>query len=171
MALVFELVVNYGQNPSAAAEGSRIVQHHQPLRAGNHEVPLHPPLLTEITSVDGGRYLEMSVMPVAVGYNVAIDRDRPRLSLNLGELTELGHGLYRLLARLNGYRAARVGWDPEPFVDLGELRQEWLEELTHGDLPGLVLSDEVRRSFPPCAGFEAFSPGFSWIPYDGERRT
>jgi len=170
VALAFELVINYGQNLAAAAEACRVANTHPPLRAGKHEVSLHPSLLREVMASDGGRYLEMSVLPVGVGYNVALDRNKPRLSLTLEELNELGNGLYGLLSRFTGYLAAKVGWDPEPLIDLGDLRQEWLEELADGALPGLVLADEIRQSFPPSRGFEVFSAGFTWIPYEGERR-
>lgn len=171
MALAFELVVNYGRDRRAAAEACRVAAAHPPLRAGTHDVLLHPPLQREVSARDGGRYLEISVLPVAVGCNVALDRHRPQLSLTLEELNELGNGLYALLSQFQGYLAAQVGWDPEPFVDIGELRHEWLAELTRGDLSGLVLSEDIHRSFPEAAGFQQFSPGFKWIPYEGEHRT
>jgi hypothetical protein len=66
---------------------------------------------------------------------------------------------------MRGYEAAMVGWDPEGFIDLAELRSDWSEELAAGDLLGLVLSEAVRRTLAPNTTFEPFAPGFEWLPY------
>jgi hypothetical protein len=168
VALAFELVVNYGRDRLRAQQACALVSAEPPFSIGEHTVPLHPPLLNEVVSEDGERYLELSVLPVAVGCNVAMDRDAPRLPLSPEELTELGLQLYRLLTRFTGYLAAKVGWDPEPLVDVAELRGEWLDEVARGELPGLVLADEILGTFPASVGFEEFEAGFSWIPYRGE---
>lgn len=179
MALAFELVINYGGHRQAVELARAVVSEYPPLRAGHHAVPLHRPLLSDLRSdprrglrvPEAEPYLELSILPVGVGYGVALDRDHPRLQLTTDELTELGYGLYRLLSQLTGYQAAMVGWDPEDLVDLAELRSEWSEELGAGLLPGLVLSHEVLRSLSAGAGFQPFASGFDWIPYQGERRV
>ncbi|WP_433227474.1 hypothetical protein [Actinomadura formosensis] len=102
------------------------------------------------------------------GCKVALDGNRPQLRLTSEELSELGSGLYTLLATLTGYRAARVGWDPEVFVDPVELRREWSEELAAGALPGLVVAEDVRLGVPMNA-FVRFTDGFRWIPYESGR--
>ncbi|MEU6352721.1 hypothetical protein ABZ896_25910 [Streptomyces sp. NPDC047072] len=70
------------------------------------------------------------------------DGSLPRFELTAAEHTELGHQLYELLAQFDGYVAAMVGWDPESFVDLAELRSEWSDELDEGGIHGLVLCEE-----------------------------
>jgi hypothetical protein len=168
MAIVFELVINYGNDQVAAANASRLVAEHPPLTAGPHHVRLHPPLIHTVRDSAGDQYLEMSIIPIQVGFGVALDEHRPRLPLTVEELSELGDGLYSVLATLTGYRAARVGWDPEPFLDPIELQREWAEELAAGTLPGLVLAEDIQLGVP-MRGFESFAHGFVWIPYQGER--
>jgi len=65
---------------------------------------------------------------------------------------------------MRGYLAAMVGWDPEGVVDLAELRADWSEELSRGELPGMVLSTEARRTLAPSTRFEPFADGFEWLP-------
>jgi hypothetical protein len=169
MALVFELVVNYGQNHAAAEQAVRVAAAHPPLAVGGHRIPLHPPSMSTIHSAEDGSYLELSVVPVGIGSGVPLDRNRDRLHLTGEELSDVGRGLYSLLAKFRGYRAAFVGWDPETFVDPTELRTEWAEELSAGELSGLVLAEELHRLLPHSRGFQPFAPGHVWIPYTGER--
>lgn len=179
MALAFELVINYGRHRQAVEHASAVVSEYPPLRAGRHAVPLHRPVLSDLGAdrrralrvPEAEPYFELSILPVGVGYGAGLDGDHPRLQLTTDELTELGHGLYRLLSQFTGYQAAMVGWDPENLVDLAELHTEWSDELGPGLLPGLVLSHEVRRSLSGGAGFQPFVFGFDWIPYQGERRA
>ena len=168
MAIVFELVINYGHDHAAVEDACRLVAAHPPLPAGPHRVGLHRPLTNTVRDAAGHPYIEMSVVPAQVGVNVGLDGRRPRLALTAAELSELGGGLYSLLATLTGYRAARVGWDPEAFVDPVELRQEWAEELAEGALPGLVLAEDLHLDVSTHA-FVPFADGFAWIPYEGER--
>jgi hypothetical protein len=179
MALAFELVINYGRHRQAVEHARAVVSEYPPLRAGRHAVPWHQPVLSDLGAdprralrvPEAEPYLELSILPVGVGYGVGLDRDHPRLQLTTDELTELGHGLYRLLSQFRGYQAAMAGWDPEHLVDLAELHTEWSEELGAGMLPGLVLSHAARRSLSAGAGFQPFGSGFDWIPYQGERRA
>lgn len=170
MAIVFELVINCGHDRGAAENASRRVAAHSPLTAGPHQVRLHKPLTSTVRDAAGEPYLEMSVVPAQVGFGVGLDGRQPRLPLTAKELSELGNGLYSLLATLTGYRAARVGWDPENFVDPVELQQEWAEELAAGALPGLVLAEDLQLS-TSMRGFVPFADGFVWIPYEGERSS
>lgn len=168
MAIVFELVVNFGANHAAAGQARAAVLDHHDLPAGGYRIPLHEALLTTTRSNSGTEYLEMSVLPAGVGFGVAMDRGRRAVRLTSDELSELGYGLYGLLRQFTGYRAAQVGWDPEGRTDPDELRTEWTEELAGGRLPGLVLADDVHQELQG-SGFTRFAPGHVWIPYRGEQ--
>ncbi|MFJ8645191.1 hypothetical protein ACIRNI_03600 [Streptomyces sp. NPDC093546] len=162
MAIYFELVVNFGDNiqaaRDAAAESIRWV-----LRAGDHRVPLHRSMPRTV-----GAYTQLSIVPVAVGWGVPADRGLPKLELTGAELTDLGHQLYALLAKFDGYVAAQVGWEPEAFVDPAELKAEWSEELVEGSLHGLVVSDTLHGELGLGDAYVPFQPGYRWIPYRGE---
>jgi hypothetical protein len=64
---------------------------------------------------------------------------------------------------------AIAGRNPEGLVDLDELRTEWASEVTTGQMPGLVLSDDLHDELHG-SGFTRFAPGFRWVPYRGEHR-
>lgn len=164
MAWCFELVVNFGANLEAAKAAALTEVRPSALRVGGHAIPLHRPL---IRAADG--YTEMSVLPVAVGVKVAIDGTLPRIRLTAAEFTELGNQLYGLLARFDGYVAAMVGWDPEQWVDVEELKSEYLEDLAEGKVRGLVLSDALHAELGLGAEYADFRPGYRWIPYQGEQ--
>jgi hypothetical protein len=164
MAIIFELVINFGNDRSAAETAAHLLTAHPPLAAGRHQIPLHRPLFDTVRDASGEPYLQMSVIPAQVGFGCALDKGRPRLPLTPAELSELGNGLYSVLTTLTGYRAAQVGWDPEDFVDPVELRQQWVEELAAGTLPGLVLA-ETLLSDAPTQAFVPFTNGFIWLPY------
>ena len=166
MAIVFALVLNFPDRGTADAAVPAI-RRHPPVRAGRHRIAPHQPLIRELR---GPGFHEVSVIPAGVGHGVGLDRSDQRIRLTADEFTELGHGLYALLATLSGYRAARVGWDPECFVDPGELGEEWAEELAAGDLPGLVLADDLDLGVE-THGFTRFTAGYRWIPYRGETRS
>lgn len=168
MATVFELVVNFGLNHAAAERAHAIALGHPPLRAGEHRIPLHEPLLVTARSHGGNTYLEMTVLPVGVGSGVAMDHRYQIIRLTSAELSDLGHGLYGLLRQFTGYHAAQVGWDPEGRVDLDELRSGWTAELAAGRLPGLTLAEGVHQRLQG-SGFTRFASGHVWIPYRGER--
>lgn len=168
MAIAFELVANFGANHAAAEQARAAVLGHPLLRAGEHRIPLHQPLLRTTRSDSGNEYLEMVVLPIGIGAGVAMDRGHQVVRLAAEELSELGHALYGLLRQLTGYRAAQVGWDPEGRVDFDELQSDWKEELATGRLPGLVLAEDVHHELQG-SGFTRFAPGYVWIPYQGER--
>ena len=170
MAIVFELVINFGLDRGAADDAVRLVRTHPPVTAGKHRVLLHDPLLNVVRGIGGEPHVEMSIVPARVGWNVGLDRGDARLALTAAELTELGAGLYQLLRQLTDYRVAQVGWDPEGLVDLAELEQEWADEIAAGQMNGLVLAEDMRHQLVTDA-FEPFAVGFIWIPYRGDPRT
>jgi hypothetical protein len=168
VAICFELVVNFGDNAKAAQDAaltaSKPSVHPSVLRAGPHSIPLHRPLLAT-----RGPYIELSFLPAAVGRGVALDGSLPRFPLTAAEFTELGHQLYGLLGKFDGYLTARVGWDPEDLLDPAELRAEWSRELTDGSLHGLVLCERLHFELGLGDDYVPFRPGYRWIPYRGEQ--
>lgn len=100
---------------------------------------------------------------------MGLDGTLSRTRLSAAELTELGRGLYRLLARFDGYAAAEVGWDPEGFVDPAELRSGWTDELAGGSIDGLVLCEALHDELGLGGKYAEFGPGYLWIPYRGEK--
>lgn len=164
MAICFELVVNFGDNLEGAQSAALTNPSPMTIRAGNHRIPLHRALLNR-----SGSYIELSVMPVAVGWGVGWDGTLTRTRLSAAELTKLGGGLYILLAKFNGYVAAKVGWDPEGFLDPVELRSDWADELAEGTINGLVLCETLRDELGLGDNYAEFQPGYLWIPYRGER--
>ncbi|MEV4534465.1 hypothetical protein AB0J82_11610 [Asanoa sp. NPDC049518] len=169
MAIAFELVVNFGSEGDAARAACDLARSAAAIPVGERTIRLHEPLLASTAGSDGGSYLELSVLPVGVGWGVVLDRGHEPVRLSAAELTTLGRALYDLLATFSGYQAAKVGWDPEWQIDLAELRQDWADELATGDptLSGLVLAEAVLADLRGRR-FVPFSPGFRWIPYLGE---
>lgn len=165
MAICFELVVNFGDNVEAARTAALTEPRPGVLRAGPHRIPLHRPTLCTWNS-----HIELSILPVAVGYGVVSDGTLPAFRLTAAELTELGHQLYTLLAQFDGYVAAKVGWDPEGLVDPDELKADWTpDELSDGGFHGLVLSEELHAELGLGDSYVTFRPGYRWIPCRGEK--
>ncbi|MFB7718498.1 hypothetical protein [Nocardia sp. NPDC056100] len=166
VAICFELVVNFGDNIDAARAAvlscSR-TSGRGPLGVGDHQIPLHAPLLRT-----DGPFIELSILPVAVGFGVALDGTVPRFALTAAELTALGNHLYELLAAFDGYVAATVGWDPEWMIDPAELKREWFDEPGEASPHGLVLSEATHAELGLGDGSIVFQPGYRWIPYRGE---
>ncbi|PXX60870.1 hypothetical protein DFR70_10961 [Nocardia tenerifensis] len=165
MAICFELVINFGDNIDAAraAALTRTTPRPTTFAVGDHHIPLHTALLRA-----DGPFIELSLVPVAVGHRVALDGTIPRFDLTADELTELGRQLYGLLAGFDGYVAAKVGWDPEDMIDPVELRTHWLDELEAGDLDGVVLCDAFYEELGLGDNYDVFRPGYRWVPYRGE---
>jgi hypothetical protein len=164
MAICFELVVNFGANAEAAQAAALANATPMTLQAGSHRIPLHRALLN-----GSGPYIELSVLPVSVSWGLPMDGTLPRTRLAAAELTELGNGLYVLLAKFSGYVAAKVGWDPEGFLDPAELRSDWADELADGTINGLVLCEALHAELGLSANYVEFQPGYLWIPYRGEK--
>jgi len=165
VAICFELVVNFGDDLEAAKAAALIDRWPYVLSAGAHRIPLHRPMLRTDES-----HVELSILPVGVGYGVLADGSlRRRFPLTAAELTELGHQLYQLLARFDGYIAAKVGWDPESLLDLDDLKSDCAEELRDGTFDGLVLSEQFHAELNLGDDYVEFQPGYRWIPYRGEK--
>jgi hypothetical protein len=162
MAMCFELVVNFGQNTEAAHAAALVNPKAFTLQAGKHRIPLHRAALNRNRG-----YIEMTVLPVGVGFRVGADGTMPRNTLSAAEFTDLGMGLYRLLSEFSGYVAAAVGWDMESLVDPEDLRENWDVELANGDIHGLVLSDALYREVGLGDGWAEFQPGYQWRPWRG----
>lgn len=167
MAICFELVVNFGDNLEAAQSTLLALASAYPttLQAGSRRIPLHRPILS------GRARSELAVIPVSVGFLVGLDGTLPTTKLTLAELTELGHGLYRLLAKFSGYVAAKVGWDPEGLTYPSELRNDWADELADGSIDGLVLCEALYAELGLGSNYVEFRPGYRWIPYRGEKTS
>jgi hypothetical protein len=173
--MIFELVVNFGQNTEAArsaaswnpdARSSPVTT----LPAGSHRIPLHRPHMTFGPGFESEEtHTELAVIPVGVGLRLPMDGTVPRFRLTAAELTELGTGLYQLLATFDGYLAAMIGWDVDSFVDPEYIAGT--EELETGWWKGLVLCealrDELGLAGNPC--YVPFQPGYVWVPYRGEK--
>ncbi|MCP3801063.1 hypothetical protein NLX83_17520 [Allokutzneria sp. A3M-2-11 16] len=168
MAVIFELVINFGEERAAAERAVDVVAETAAIPAGDSLIRLHRPALRDAVSRAGDPYIEFSAIPAGIGWGLPLDRDGERVVLDRAQLSALGHALYDVLSHLDGYQAAIVGWDPEGFVDLAELREDWSDELAHAQLPGLVLSPWARRKLPTATGLQPFADGFDWIPYRGE---
>ncbi len=164
MAICFELVVNFGDNAEAAQQAALTNPSPLAIQAGSHRIPLHRALMNRTSS-----RIELSVIPVAVGWGVALDGTLPRTRLSAAELSELGTGLYHLLARFTGYIAAMVGWDPEELVNPDELTSSWTDELADGTIHGLVLCEALHTQLGLGSNYEQFQPGYLWSPYRGEK--
>ena len=164
MAICFELVVNFGENAEAARAAALVNPRPLTLQAGRHRIPLHRALMDQT-----GSYIELSVIPVGVGWKVGMDGTLPKVRLTAAELTELGTGLYRLLAGFDGCVAAKVGWDPEGFLDPEELKTDWADELADGTINGLVLCRALHDELSLGSNYVEFQPGYLWIPYRGEK--
>ncbi|WP_435177095.1 hypothetical protein [Actinacidiphila sp. bgisy145] len=164
MAICFELVVNFGDN-AEAAQAAALRRIPSVLEAGAHLIPLHRPMLRTEES-----HIELAILPVAVGHGVLADGSLPRFRLTAAELSEVGHQLYTLLAQFDGYVSAMVGWDPESYLDPGELTSDWTpDELSDGSIHGLVLSEELHAELGLGDRYVTFQPGYRWIPYRGEK--
>jgi hypothetical protein len=168
MAILFELVVNFGADTKGtedAAEAVRSVGH---IDMRGVPLPLGGPVITWLRSPDV--YTEFSVYVRGTGYRApgpVPDLD-PR-SLTSEEITQVGHALYNLLGGLSGCRAAIVGWNPESLVDLADLETDW----RNGDPPsygGLVLADNLCARWDVGHEWVTFTRGYRWLPYSGSKR-
>ena len=83
-------------------------------------------------------------------------------------MTAVGYRLYdHLRSAASVYRYALVGVEVEEFRQYEEL----CDEPDLRIFPGLVLADSLWRTLGRPAGFEAFAPGYLWLPYQGEEYT
>lgn len=167
MAIVFELVVNFGTDKEAARAAAELVRRAGHIDVRGVPVPLGEPIVCGLTPPPA--YIEFSVHPRGIGYGGPGPKpDLDPRSLTSDEITRIGHALYDLLRGFSGYRAAVVGWDPESQVDLGDLEADW----RNGDPPrydGLVLADDLCERWRLGPEWTVFRPGYRWMPYSGSR--
>lgn len=132
MAIVFELVVGFGQDREAGVRATELVKAHPVLSAGGRAIELLEPWFDEVES--GWLF---SVAPAGVGFGLAQDRGKPRQHLTADELSELAQGLYALLQQFGGYRRATVDWDPEDVVECADLDEGY----------GNMLAEEISLAW------------------------
>jgi hypothetical protein len=108
MAVLFELVVNFGTSKEAAAAAAEHVRRAGHIDVRDVSVPLGKPFVSELSPPHA--YIEFSVHPRGIGYGGPGPRpDFDPRSLTSDEITRIGHALYDLLRGFAGYRAAVVG--------------------------------------------------------------
>jgi len=78
-------------------------------------------------------------------------------------MTELGILLYQHLRIAPAFRYGLVGVEVDEFRTHSEL----LEDATIA-IPGLVLATSIGRELDLASGFQLFSSGYIWHPYEGE---
>jgi hypothetical protein len=167
VAIVFELVVNFGPNEQGALAATGEVLRMGHVRVRDVALPLGGPVVARPGSPSD--FIEFSVFVCGMGYGAPGPRpDIDPRSLTREEITQVGRSLYDLLGDFSGYRAAVVGWDPESLVDVEDLEADW----QNGDLPdynGLVLADDLCDRWGLGPEWVAFQPGYRWLPYSGSK--
>jgi len=79
-------------------------------------------------------------------------------------MTELGILFYQHLRFAPEFRYALVGVEVDEFRTYSEL----LEDFSELSIPGLVLAIEVGQEMELSSAYRSFSPGYVWLPYEGE---
>ncbi|MFH7242627.1 MAG: hypothetical protein ACHWZW_07230 [Spirulina sp.] len=79
-------------------------------------------------------------------------------------MTELGILFYQHLRSAPKFRYALVGVEVDEFRTYSEL----LEDFSALSIPGLVLAVEVGQEMELSPVYRPFSPGYVWLPYEGE---
>ena len=167
VAIVFELVVNFGANERGARSATEGVRRFGHIEVRGVPLPLGGPFVNRLRSPTP--YIEFSVFVGGMG--VGTPGPRPDIdprSLTSEEITHVGLALYELLGGFSGYRAAVVGWDPESLVDVEDLETDW----QNGDPPeydGLVLADDLCERWGLGREWVAFATGYRWLPYSGSK--
>jgi hypothetical protein len=165
MSVVFALVVNFGDGEQGLDAATREVQRLGHLRVRGVNAPLSGPHITKIQS--SVAYTEFSVVVNGLGSGGPVPPPGldPR-SLTNEEISQAARALYDLLRSFSGYRAAIVGWNPEPLVDVNDLEAEWRK----GDPPeyaGLVLAEDLCARWRLGREWTSFCDGYQWLPYAG----
>jgi hypothetical protein len=173
MAVVFELVVNFGQDELAVSAAEEELERFPPVEVRGMPLPLTPPFVTRFAAAGGGiRYIEFAVHPRGIGYGgpgpIAPFHTR---DLNDDEISRTGERLYDLLRRFRGYDVALVGWDPESLVDVRELEVDYVEDGSIFDLQGLVLANRLVAQWNLGTAFVPFDAEHQWLPYQGTRNA
>jgi hypothetical protein len=167
VAVVFELVVNFGRDEEAVAAATEELDRHPAIELRDTPLPVSPPFVTRFQHGEQLQYIEFSVHPRGLSYGGPGPSPPFRArDLTDDEVTSVGERLYELLRCFQGYNAAMVGWDPEYKVDLSELEIDWVSDGSIARLHGLVLSEALVVRWR-LEGFTAFEPGYMWLPYRG----
>ncbi len=167
VAIVFELVVNFGANEQGAGAATEEFRRFGHIEVRGASLPLSGPFVNRLGSTTP--YIEFSVFVCGIG--VGTQGPRPDIdarTLTSEEITHVGLALYELLGGFSGYRAAAVGWDPESLVDVEDLETDWQK----GDPPecdGLVLADDLCERWGLGREWVAFATGYRWLPYSGSK--
>jgi hypothetical protein len=167
MAIIFELVVNFGSNDQGADAAVDAAVRFDHVEVRGVSLPLSNPVVTRFASPE--KYIEFSVYVRGLGTppaarEPAID---PR-SVTGEEITQIGSSLYTLLGGLAGYRAAIVGWNPESLVEVHDLETDW----RNGEPPdydGLVLASDLCERWELEPKMAVFGDGYRWFPYSGSK--
>jgi hypothetical protein len=172
VAVIFELVVNFGDNEEALSRAELLCDAVAPLHLGDIDIPLGGPYVTRFAPGSGyserGRrpgYIEFSVTARGIQYGGYTHPQISPSQLAGEEFGELARQLYNLLKRFEGYEVANVGMDPEETVDLDALAER-LAESGLERLEGLVLRDSLVERFGLTRQLQPFSVGYQWLPFD-----
>ena len=157
MAWVLELTIECGRNQAVACAVERQLAECGALWPTGIEGDPHALYIVQSTDEDGSVWV--TAMPAF----------RQRAFLQLIDPPDVlrywGGILYEYLKKVSGYRFARVGIEVEQFNSLDNLR-----ELIEQKRPqGLVLREDICQSYGSPPSFEAFSPGYLWIPRPPEK--
>ena len=173
MAVVFELVVNFGQDEMSVSAAEEELERHPPVEVRGTPLPLTPPFVTRFSAAGGGiRYIEFTVHPRGIGYGgPGPNAPFHTRDLSNDEISSIGESLYELLRRFRGYDVAVVGWDPEGLVDVRELEVGYVEDGSIFDLKGLVLANHLVAQWNLGTAFVPFDPEHHWLPYQGTRNA
>lgn len=169
MAVVFELVVNFGENKAAADLAIQAVEQQGSVMLRDLSIPLRDVYLSNPTDGSLQKYIEFSVVPSGLQYGGEISDRFDVYELGDEDFSCVANQLYDLLKQFDGFEAARVGWDTEGDVDLHELEMEWLLDEEIYRLDGLVLSARLVDLWRLDERFVPFREGFSWLPYCGSK--
>jgi hypothetical protein len=101
---------------------------------------------------DGMWWIEVD--PSIKGRGLVYDADRQLMA-------DIGRKMYVRLETAKGYRFALAGIETFQFNTAESLRKLH----GHETLNGLVVSDELLKTFEDLTGFEPFAPGYCWRPF------
>jgi hypothetical protein len=167
MAIAFELSVNVGSDEAVATQFCQAIKrNYRTFAIEGYQIDLHEPLVLPFHDLAKQPSYSVSILPKAVGHGVGLDNRQSRIPLNSLQLSELGRRLYDLLQGINGYQIALVGWDTD-WINLADLHEEWVEDISEGRLTGLVVARKVRPQLPNSEHFVPFDDKHDWIPYQG----
>jgi hypothetical protein len=150
MAWIFSLAAECGTETAAAAFAAHFAD-----QAGEGDRPF-PATASLFQDLDDNWWCR--VVPNGLSQ---IGVDAPDAAY---QMTELGITLYQRLRTAPAFRYAIVGVEVDEFRTYGEL----CEETSLGQFKGLVLSAVIHPAMADRSAFRPFSPGYLWVPYEGE---